>query len=123
MLGFGRRVGNYLDREKSRMSSESGKTWLICLVSLGPDFSSVLSLSRVQLFATPWTAAHQASLSINPQSLLQLMSIKPVMPSNYLILCHPLLLLPSIFPSIRVFSNDLVLHIRLEFQLQHESFQ
>ena len=62
---------------------------------------------------TPWTAAHQASLSItNSQSLLKLMSIKPVMPSNHLILYHPLLLLPSIFPSMRVFSNESVLHIR-----------
>ena len=68
-------------------------------------FSSVQSLSRVRLFVTPWTAAHQASLSItNSQSLLKLMSIESVMPSNHLILCHPLLFLPSIFPSIRVFS-------------------
>ena len=75
-------------------------------------FSSVQSLSRVQLFATPWTAARQASLSItNSQSLLKLMSIELVMPSNHLILCHPLFLLPSIFPSIRVFSNESVLHI------------
>ena len=69
--------------------------------------------SRVQLFATPWTAVHQASLSItNSQSLLKLMSIESVMPSNHLILCHPLLLLPSIFPNIRVFSNESALHIR-----------
>ena len=69
--------------------------------------------NRVRLFATPWTAAHQASLSItNSWSLLKLMSIKSVMPSNHLTLCHPLLLLPSIFPSIRVFSNESVLHIR-----------
>ena len=62
---------------------------------------------------TPWTAARQAALSItNSQSLLKLMSIESVMPSNHLILCHPLLLLPSIFPSIRVFSNESVLHIR-----------
>ena len=75
--------------------------------------NSVQSLSRVQLFATPWTAAHQASLSItNSQSLLKLMPIELVMPSNHLILCRPLLLLPSIFPSIRVFSNESVLHIR-----------
>ena len=68
--------------------------------------SSVQLLCRVQLFATPWTAAHQASLSIiNSQSLLKLMSIESLMPSNDLILCHPLLLLPSIFPGIRVFSN------------------
>ena len=74
---------------------------------------SVQSLSRVQLFATPWTAAHQASLSItNAQSLLKLMSISSIMPFNHLILCHPLLLLPSIFPSIRVFSNESVLHVR-----------
>ena len=65
------------------------------------------------LFATPWTAACQGSLSItNSQSLLKLMSIESVMPSNHLILCHPLLLLPSIFPSIRVFSNESALHIR-----------
>ena len=70
-------------------------------------------LSCVQLFAIPWTAAHQASLPIsNPQSLLKLMSIELVMPSNHLILCHPLLILPSIFPSIRVFSNESVLHVR-----------
>ena len=74
-------------------------------------FSSVAQLCR--LFATPWTAAHQASLSItNSQGLLKLMSFESVMPSNHLILCHPLLLLPLIFPSIRVFSNESVLHIR-----------
>ena len=77
------------------------------------QFSSVQSLSHVRLFVTPWTAACQASLSItNSQSLLKLMFIELVMPSNYLILCHPLLLLPSIFSSIRVFSNESVLHIR-----------
>ena len=77
------------------------------------SFSSVLLLSRVQLFVTPWIAAHQASLSItNSQSLLKLMSFELVMPSNHLILCCPVLLLPSIFPSIRVFSNKSVLHIR-----------
>ena len=74
--------------------------------------SSVQSLSRVQ-HATPWTAAHQASLSItNSRSLLKLMSIESVMPSNHLILCHLLLLPPSIVPSIRVFSNESVLRIR-----------
>ena len=74
------------------------------------QFSSVQSLSRVWLFETPWTAPCQASLSItNSQSLLILMAIKSVMPSNHLILCHPLLLPPSIFPSIRVFSNEPVL--------------
>ena len=75
--------------------------------------SSVQSLSRVRLFATPWTAARQASLSIaNSQSLLKLMSNKSVMPSNHLTLCRPLLLPPSIFPRIRVFSNESALHIR-----------
>ena len=74
---------------------------------------SVQSLSRVRLFVTLWTAARQASLSItNSWSLLKLMSIESVMPSNHLILCRPLLLPPSIFPSIRVFSNESVLHIR-----------
>ena len=88
---------------------------------------SVQLLSRVQLFATPWTAARQASLFItNSQSLLKLMSITSVMPSNHLILCHPLLLPPSILPSIRVFSNESVTHQMakvLKFQLQHQSFQ
>ena len=71
----------------------------------------VQSLSCFQLFATPWIAARQASLSLTiSQSLLKLMSIKSVMPSNHLLLCHPLLLLPSIFPRIRVFSNELALH-------------
>ena len=74
---------------------------------------AVQSLSRVQLFVTPWTAARQASLSItNSQSLFKLMSIESVMPSNHLIFCHPLLLLPSIFSSIRVFSNESAVHIR-----------
>ena len=79
-----------------------------------PDqFSSAQSLSHVRLFANPWTAARQASLSItNSRSLLKLMSIESVMPSNHLIFCNPLLLPPSIFPSIRVFSNESVLHIR-----------
>ena len=80
--------------------------------ALAVQFSSIQLLSHVQLFATPWTAAHQASLSItNSQNLLKLMSIESVMPSS-VILCHPLLLLPSIFPSIRVFSNESVLCIR-----------
>ena len=75
--------------------------------------SSVQLLSCVQLYVIPWTAVHQASLSItSSQSLLKLMSIQLVMPSNPLILCHPLLLPPSTFPSIRVFSNELVLCIR-----------
>ena len=85
---------------------------------------SVQSLSRVRLFATPWTTAHQASLSItNCRSSLKLMSIESVMPSSHLFLCQPLLLLPSIFPSIRVFSNDFLHQVAkvLEFQLQHQS--
>ena len=82
-----------------------------CLNTL--TISSVQSLSCVWLFATLWTIAHQASLSItNSRSLLKFMSIESVMPSNQLILCCPLLLLPSIFPSIRVFSNESVLHIK-----------
>ena len=77
------------------------------------QFSSVQSLSRIWLFVTPWTAALQAFLSItNSRSLPKLISIESVMPSNHLIFCCPLLLLPSIFPSIRVFSNELLLHIR-----------
>ena len=76
-------------------------------------FSSVQLLSHVRLFATPWTTAHRDSLSItNFWSPPKPMSIESVMPSNHLILCHPLLLLPSIFPSIRVFSNESALHIR-----------
>ena len=75
--------------------------------------SSVQLLSHVQLFTTPWTATRQASLSItNSWSLPKLMSIESVMPSNHLTLCNPLLLLPSIFPNIRVFSNESALHIR-----------
>ena len=76
-------------------------------------FSSVHSLSRIWLFATPWTAARWASLPItNSWSLLKFMSIETVMQSNHLILCHPLFLLPSVFPSIRVFSNKSALHMR-----------
>ena len=81
-------------------------------LALLQTFTSV-QFNHVRLFATPWTTACQASLSItNSWSLSQLMSIESVMPSNHLILCHPLLLLPSIFPSIRVFSNESTLHIR-----------
>ena len=76
------------------------------------EFSSVQSLSHVQLFATPWIAGRQASLSTNSQSLLKLMSIEMVMPSSHLILCRPLLLLPPILPSIRVFSNESTLRMR-----------
>ena len=83
------------------------------MLTMSVQFSSVQSLSCVQLFVTLWTAARQSSLSItNSQSLLKLTSIESVMPFNHLILCHPLLLLPSIFPSIRVFSNESILHTR-----------
>ena len=83
------------------------------IISHSVQFSSVQSLSCVRLFATPWTAAHQASLSItSSRSLLKLMSFELVMPSTHLVLCGPLFLLPSIFPSIRVFSSDSVLCIR-----------
>ena len=83
------------------------------MLHVSNQFSAVQSLSHVQLFATPWTAARQASLSItSSQNLLKLTSIKSVMLSNHLILCHPLLLLPSIFISIRVFSNEAIFHIR-----------
>ena len=83
------------------------------MLSVLNTINSVQLLSHVQVFAAPWTAACQASLSIiNSQSLIKLTSIELVMPCNHLILCHPLLLPPSIFPSIRVFSNESVLHIR-----------
>ena len=96
------------DRTESLMSP----AWQMGSLRLVPP-QSVQSFSGVQLFAAPLTAAHQASLSIiNSQSLLKLMSIESVMPSSHLILCHPLLLLLSIFPSIRVFSNESVLHIK-----------
>ena len=89
-------------------------------------FSSVQSLISVWLFATPWTTACQVSLSItNSRSSPKPMSIESVMPSNHLILCHPLLLLHSVFPSSRIFSKESALHIRwnvLEFQLQHQPF-
>ena len=89
--------------------------WICCHLMLCGHFgfSSVQSLSHVRLFVTPWTAAHQASLYItNSRSLPKPMSIELVMPSSHLILCHPLLLLLSIFPSVRVFSNESSLRIR-----------
>ena len=91
---------------KESMLGEAGKGLVVL-------FSSVQSLSHIRLLATPWTAPCQASLSnTNSQSLLKLMSNESVMPSNHFILCHAFLLPPSIFPSIRVFSNESVLHIR-----------
>ena len=106
--------------ETSPRSSQVGKpTFRLLLEVLAPSwaltsqFSSVLLLSHVRLLVTPWTAACQASLSItNSWSLLKLMSIESVVPSNHFIFYRPLLLLPSIFPSIRVFSNESVIHIR-----------
>ena len=89
------------------------KQTLLITFSMLYQFSSVQSLSRVQLFATPWIAAHQASLSItNSESSLKLTSIESVMPSSHLILCRPLVLLPPIPPSIRVFSNESTLRMR-----------
>ena len=88
-------------------------TWKYFLVNSLLTFSSIQLLSGVQLFATPWTVAGQVFLSITiSRSLLKLMSIESVMPSNQLILCRPFLLLPSIFPSIKIFSKESVLHIR-----------
>ena len=90
-------------------STSQATTDLLSATIPSIQFSSVQSLSCVPLFVTPWTAAHQASLSVtNSWSLLKLMSIESVMPSNHLILCHPLLPLLSIFPCIRVFSSESV---------------
>ena len=98
-----------IEKQVWRRETNSGERWLWFWWRI----SSVQSLSHVSLFATPWTAAHQDSLYItSSQSLLKLMSIELMMPSNHLILCCPLLLLPSIFPSIRGFSNESVLRIR-----------
>ena len=88
-------------------------SWYSCKSLTILQFSSVQSLSHVRLFATPWISAHQASLPItNSQTLLKLMSIELVMPPSHLILCHPLLLLPPIPPSIKVFSNEPALRMR-----------
>ena len=101
-------VGNLITLwESAKIKTKANINYIVI------NHQSVQSLSHVRLFATPWTAARQASLSIpNSWSLLKLMSIELVMPSNHLILCCPLLFLPSIFPSIRVFSSETVLHIR-----------
>ena len=105
---------NYNSIQQTRCSRHCQRsvvqTWMLTDIF---GFSSVQSLSRVQLFATPWITARQTSLSIiNSRRLLKLTSTELLMPSNHLILCHPLLLLPSIFPSIRLFSNESVFHIR-----------
>ena len=97
----------------SSVSVLRSQIWVCLICTIVGGFSSVQSLSHVRLFVTPWTAACQASLSItSSRSLLKLMSIESVMPSNHLILCCPLFLPPSIFPSIRVFSTESGLHIR-----------
>ena len=97
---------------KSNMANRNDSCVLIFKM-ISVRISSVQLLSHVQLFATPWTATHQASLSItNSWSLLKFMSIESMMPSNHLILCRPLLLPSSIYPSIRVFSNESVIRIR-----------
>ena len=126
-LPFSRCFGSFrfcLQMARDRCKESSGSFVRFSSV----QFSSVQSLSHVRLFATLWTAARQASLSItNCQSSLRLMSIELVMPSRHLILCHPLLLLPQIPPSIRVFSNESTLCIRWpkywSFSFSHHSFQ
>ena len=110
-------IKSFLSRLRSEQeegdSNLLAKILVLPVMSTNNGFSSVQSLNRVQLFATPWTIACQASLSItNSRSPPKPMSIVLVMTSNHLILCHPLLLLPSIFPSIRVFSNESTLRIR-----------
>ena len=104
-------VGLWVKRDRSRWEGEF--THLFAEAAASVQFSSGQSLSRVRLFATPWIATHQASLSItNSLSLLKLMPIESVMPSSHLILCRPLLLLPPIPPSIRVFSSESTLCMR-----------
>ena len=137
-------INNVSRSYSGHLSSAVKRRQLVCNSRVGPtdsaeckrrltpkshliSFLVVQPLSCVQLYVSPWTAACQAFLSFTiSQSLLKLMSIESVMPSNHLILCHPLLLLPSIFPSIRIFSTELALHQVakvLEIQLQHQSFQ
>ena len=109
-------MGEYWYRHKMNFTTFCFSFGHCCMahgILLPVQFSSVQSVSHVWLFVTPWTTAHQASLSItNSWSLLKVMSIESVMPSNHLILCHPPLFPPSNFSSIRVFSNGSVLHIR-----------
>ena len=100
-------------RQRGETYKNKSKTINKMSMRASVQFSSVQSLSHVQIFATPWIAAHQASVSItNSRSSLKLMSIELVMPSSHLILCRPLLLLPPILPSIRVFSNESSFHRR-----------
>ena len=104
---------SYLMVIEKQTRCQTPSAQLACSESSAWVVAVVQSLSCLQLFATPWTAACQASLSVtNSQSLLKLMSLKSVMPSNHLLIWRPLLLLPSIFPRIRVFSNESALHIR-----------
>ena len=111
---YGREYLGFFPEVLQRESRNTQRSW--CLSKdhlLISQFSSVQSLSRVRLFVIPWIAARQASLSItNSQSSLRLMPIESVMPSSHLIPCHPLLLLPPVPPSIRVFSNESTLHMR-----------
>ena len=114
LINHGQRIGSRVNTSLVHLGADSYAwfSWKVrtMLYKIATQFSSVTQACPT--FLTPWTAAHQASLSItNPQSLLKLMSIKSVMPSNHLLLCHPLLL-PSIFPSIGVFSSESGLHIR-----------
>ena len=106
-------MGNFCQAVTATLKQQLGYKLMAFCRFFFSFFSTVHSVNRVQLFATPWTVARQASLSItNSWSLPKLMCIELVMPSNHLILCHPLLLLHSIFPSIRVFSNESVFRIR-----------
>ena len=113
-IGNGSALIKHLPHPRTSIASPRSALWPET-TSASSSYPSVqFSFSLISnFFVSPWTAAHQASLSItNSWSLLKLMSIESVMPSNHLILCHPLLLLPSIFPSIRVFSSESALHIR-----------
>ena len=115
MQSYFKTILNYLYNHRLWLAEDADEIILqtSCVGSVQGQFSSVQLLSRVQVFAIPWIRVRQASLSItDSQSLLKLMSIMPVIPSNHLILCHPPLLLPSIFPSIWVFPNESVFHIR-----------
>ena len=117
---LGERNGYPLQYSCLENPMDRGAWWLQSRGLQTVAFSSVQSLSCVRLFVTPWTAAHQASLSItNSRSLLKVTSTESVMPSSHLTLCRPLLLPPSIFPSVRVFSNESVLRIRWSAEQTH----
>ena len=115
LLAWYTHITLYMNTSTRGVPQQKTESWLLILSEewKSHQFSSVQSLSRVRLLATPWITARQASLSVtNSRSTLKLMSIESVMPSSHLILCRPLLLLPSIPPSIRVFSNESTLHMR-----------